>query len=351
MLTLVVGGQYGGEGKGKVCAFLGRDLQYDYVCRTGGVNSSHTVVDRGRKWRLRMMPASCVVSRSPTVLFGAGSLLHLPTLFEEAALLGYDLSKIVIDPHAGVITEDIIERQRSDPRYAHIGSTLTGTGYATAARAMRELPLAMSIPSLRPHLQDVADILDGALRNRNSVLVEGHQGMGLSNYHGDYPFTSSRDCTSSALLSEIGVGPRAPLRIILAIKLFPTRNHAGALPNEMPEHEANSLGVYEFGGGSWNIADRRRRVGIFDIREVRRAVRLNSATCIALTGFDYLHPHLKDCSSLEELPVDVRDHLDSLSDLFGAPIAFVSTGPETNSMMTQPTRSSEETNWRWHEKH
>lgn len=339
MLTIVVGGQYGGEGKGKICAFFAQHFRYDFVCRTGGVNSSHTVTDGEKTWRLRMMPASCVVDQSPVVLFGAGSLLHLPTLFRELTALNYDPSKVWIDPRAGIVTDDIVSQQRSDARYSEIGSTLTGTGYATAARAMRKLPLAKDVPDLRVFLHDVSETLHNVAQTK-SILVEGHQGAGLSNYHGDYPYTSSRDCTASALLSEIGLGPHVPLRVILAIKVFPTRNHAGTLPGEISEQDADRLGVREFGGGSWNIADRRRRVGVFDIEDVRKAVRLNSADSIALTGFDYLHPRLKGVASFNELRHEVRAHLEALGERFGAPISLVSTGPETDSMIACPAHSS-----------
>src|SRR5690606_30233015 len=101
--------------------------------------------------------------------------------------------------------------------------------------------------ALRPLLGDVVRILYDAARNGDDILLEGHQGAGLSNYHGDYPYTSSRDCVAAALLSEVGLGLRWKTHVILAIKVFPTRNHSGRLPGEMASEDAERLGVQEFG--------------------------------------------------------------------------------------------------------
>lgn len=332
MITIVVGGQYGGEGKGKVCAYLSMADRHEIVCRTGGVNSSHTVVHDGREFRLRMIPASAVIHRS-TMVFGAGSLIHIPTLFAEAEALNLNREDLRIDPQAGIVTEECINAQRADGRYAEIGSTLTGTGYASASRCQRSLPLAKSVRELRPFLADVPELLAAANRNKIRVLVEGHQGSALSNYHGDYPFTSSRDCIASALMSELGLGPRAETEVIVVLKCFPTRNHGGHLPREMSEHEASSLGIVEFGGGSWGIKDNRRRVGKLELTTAKRAILLNTPAYVALTGFDYMFPALRGVSALGELTQDSTRYLDFLSKRLGVPIGLVSTGPETTSVV------------------
>jgi adenylosuccinate synthase len=332
MITIVVGGQYGGEGKGKVCAYLGMADRHEIVCRTGGVNSSHTVVHGDREYRLRMIPASAVMHRSQFV-FGAGSLLHIPTLFSEAEALGISAANIKIDPQAGVVTDDCIEAQRADPRYDEIGSTLTGTGYASAARCQRSLRLAKSFRELKPYLCDVAQLLSSARQDRARVLVEGHQGTGLSNYHGDYPFTSSRDCIAAALMSELGIGPGAEIEVVLVLKLFPTRNHGGHLPREMSQKEATALGIEEYGGGSWGITDKRRRVGKLELTTARRAILLNTPAYVALTGFDYMFPRHKGANSISDLTQESTKYLDFLSKQLGVPIGLVSTGPETTSVI------------------
>lgn len=327
MITIVVGAQYGGEGKGKVCSYLGAARDYKYVCRTGGVNSSHAVKFRNHFHRLRMLPASAVVGSS-TYLYGAGSLIHIETLKREMRSLGVRDDQVVIDRRAGIVSEECVQAQRQDQRYERIGSTLTGTGYATARRSMRELQLATDYPELALNLGDVSQVLYEANLEEMPVLVEGHQGAGLSNYHGDYPFTSSRDCTAAALLSEIGVGPRVNLDILLVAKLFPTRNHAGRLPNELSFEEATTLNIREKGGGSWGIPDRQRRVAEFDWEDLRRAIILNSPSGIALTGFDYRFPEARGAQRLEALSSDARHYLEEFRERAGLDIDIVSTGPD-----------------------
>jgi adenylosuccinate synthase len=335
MITLVVGGQYGGEGKGKIAAFLAQQEKPDIVARTGGINSKHTVVTNGTSFDLRQIPTACAVGFSNKIVYGAGSLVHIPTLFEEMEKLNVSWSQVLIDKNTGVISEENIQEQRSDKRYAEIGSTLTGTGYATAQRALRKLLLAKDFPELTEMLGDSPEVLFGALKENKTILVEGHQGTGLSNFHGDYPYTSNRDSTAAELLSELGVGPKHELRIILAVKVFPTRNHNGHLPNEIGIDEAERLGIKEYGGGSWGIENKRRRVGRIDIAELVRAVQLNTPTEIALTGMDYLDPNSKDSISEAALSAEAKQMITDIEEATKTPVSLISTGAETNSMIVR----------------
>lgn len=333
MITLVVGGQYGGEGKGKIAAFLARQEKTDIVARTGGINSKHTVVTDGVSLDLRQIPTACVVGFSNKIVYGAGSLIHIPTLNKEMEGLGISQSQVLIDKNTGIISEENIQEQRSDKRYAEIGSTLTGTGYATAKRVLRKLPLAKDYPELAEMLGDTPEFLFNALKFNKTVLVEGHQGAGLSNFHGDYPYTSNRDSTAAELLSELGVGPKHELRIILVVKVFPTRNHNGHLPNEISIDEAEHLGIKEYGGGSWGIENKRRRVGRLDIAELVRAVQLNTPTEIALTGMDYFDPGSKDSTSENTLSIEAKRLIADIEKTTQTPVSLISTGAETNSMI------------------
>lgn len=333
MLTLVVGGQYGGEGKGKIAAFLAKHERPHIVARTGGVNSKHTVVEKGTSYDLRQVPTACAVGFAGRIVYGAGSLVHIPTLFEEMKILGVQRTNILVDSRTGVLTEDNIKEQRADERYNEIGSTLTGTGYATAQRALRKLPLAKDFPEIADMIGDVPEFLFKSLQDDTPVLVEGHQSAGLSNYHGDYPYTSNRDSTAAALLSELGLGPRHGMRIVLVAKLFPTRNHQGHLPNEMSEQEAEKLGIQEYGGGSWGIENRRRRVGRLDISELRRSAILNTPTEIALTGMDYFDATSKDSTSASTLSKEAANLITEVEKAINVPVTMISTGTETDSMI------------------
>lgn len=333
MITLIIGGQYGGEGKGKVAAFLSKQERFSIVCRTGGVNSKHTVIENAKQYDLRLIPSACVSGFWERVVYGAGSLIHVPTLFKEMKEVRVSKSSVLIDRQTGVLTERHTKEQRADKRYVEIGSTLTGTGYATAQRALRKLSLAEEFSELSSMIGDTVAAFHDTMSQNRHILVEGHQSAGLSNYHGDYPYVSNRDSTAAALLSELGIGPRYPLRIVLVIKAFPTRNHNGRLPNEVNIEEVDALGIREYGGGSWGIENNRRRVGRIELKDIKRAVHLNTPTEIALTGADYLDPKSKRSTSWNDLSSTARVFIDEIEKVAGIPVSLVSTGPETDSMI------------------
>lgn len=333
MLTLIVGAQFGGEGKGKIGAYLGLKQKYDVVCRCGGVNSSHTVEYQGRTWRLRLLPGACITSKPRLVAFGAGTLLHVPTLLKEISSTKTNPASIAIDPRAGIVEQHHIVEQRKDKRYNKIGSTLTGTGYASADRALRRLRLARDIPLLSNMIRDVPRLLYQQLRKNDHVLIEGHQGFGLSNYHGDYPYTSSRDTTSAAYLSELGISPNRRMKIILAVKIFPTRNHPGYLPREMSKSEADVRKIIEFGGGSWEIPNRRRRVGKMDFNALKYSAEVNGATEIALMGADYFDASIREKRSRRYISPPLKQLIARLQKTTGLPVKLISTGPDTEAMI------------------
>lgn len=334
MITVVVGSQYGGEGKGKICAYIAHSESVDIACRCGGPNSSHTVVWNGKTYRLRMLPTAACINPSVQIAFGAGSLIHIPTLMREIDELQFQ-GTLRIDYKAGIVTDEIVRDQRADPRYRNIGSTLTGTGYASARRCLRSLPLARDVESLRDYLCDVSIELGEQLNDGAHVLVEGHQGFGLSNYHGDYPFVSSRDSTAASMLAELGLGPiQKAMRVVLVAKAFPTRNHAGRLDGEMTTKQADALGIHEFGGGSWGIGDNRRRVGLIEFEIIRRAATANTPTEIALTGMDYL------LKAFAEQPDLLRPFLNELEKAGDAPIRYISWGSETEKMVERKKNQS-----------
>ncbi|WP_415404138.1 adenylosuccinate synthetase [Tateyamaria sp. SN3-11] len=329
MFFIVVGSQYGGEGKGKISAALAASIGPSIVCRSGGINSSHTVVDSRGTYRFRMLPTSVSVGGRELIYFGAGSLIHLPTLEKEVEDWRIEKKRILIDSRAGIVSDEIIERQREDLRYQAIGSTLTGTGYATADRALRQLTLAGSIDSIDFPIGDVSSALRKAHCNGVDILVEGHQGYGLSNYHGDYPYCSSRDCTSSAILSEIGVGPVRDLEVILAVKTFETRNHPGFLSDEIDLSLMDRLGIREFGGGFSTISNNRRRAGHLNIDLIKRAVWANGASGIAITCLDYLFEDCAGASDWDALKPDAKRYVKWIESHTNIPVKMVSTGRES----------------------
>ncbi len=322
-LYVVVGGFFGDEGKGKIVGYLALRDKPAAAVRTGATNAGHTVVHEGVRYKLRALP-SAIVNPSTRLYIARGALVHYRVFLDEVAKYGAG-GRVVLDKHAGVITDEHVERERSDPHLAKkIGSTLTGVGAAMVDRVLRRLKLAKEYPELRDYTGDVQELVWGHLDRRELVVVEATQGYWLSLYHGTYPYVTSRDTTAAAALSEVGLGPRDADEIIVVFKAFVTRVGEGPLPGELSPEEAEKLGWVEYG----TVTGRRRRVAPFNVELARRAVRANTATMVALTKLDVLYPRARGARSWDELPREARDWVRSIEAELGVPVALIGTGEE-----------------------
>lgn len=224
-LTVVVGGWFGDEGKGKVVSYLGLVDKPAICVRTGSINAGHTVNFNGKTWKLRIVP-SCFVNESTRLMIAPGALLKIDVLFREIEETG-SRGRVWVDANAGVIEDKHVESERSNEYLMKvIGSTGQGVGAAMVDRVLRILKTAKEFPELRGGLiTDVSKEVNEELdRGGGSVIVEGGtQGTFLSLYHGTYPFVTSRDTTAAGVISEVGVSPRLVTDIILVFKAYVTR--------------------------------------------------------------------------------------------------------------------------------
>ncbi|MET1101092.1 MAG: adenylosuccinate synthetase [Pyrodictiaceae archaeon] len=329
-LTVVVGGFFGDEGKGKVVSFLSLKEKPAYVVRTGATNAGHTVVYKGRRWKLRAVPSG-FVEPSARLLIARGALIDLDVFLREVEETN-TLGRIWMDYRTGVITREHVERERRNSHLSSkIGSTLTGVGEAMSDRVLRRLKLAESYNVLheRGLLADTQSMLLEALEAGKSVLVEASQGYWLSLYHGTYPYVTSRDTSASAALSEIGLGPRHASRIIVVFKSYVTRVGGGPLPGEISFEEAVKRGWVEYA----TVTGRPRRVAPFNYELARRAVKANSATEAAITKLDKLFPGTTCKKRWEELPREARKWVEQVEDEIGVPVTMIGTGEEAECMI------------------
>jgi adenylosuccinate synthase len=338
-LSVVIGGQYGGEGKGAIAAYLAHADKPVALVKTGGPNSAHTFGTRDRVHRVRMVPSGTGLGPE-LIVFPAGCLVHAPTLLAEIELVKY-AGAIAVDPNAGIVDQTCIDAQLADTFYDDTGSTRTGTGAAAALRARRRLRLASEEAALAPYLRDTAALLQGLLRKGAPIVVEGAQGYGLSNYHGQYPYVTSRDCTLGAALSQIGLGPRYVDAVVLVVKCFPTRNKEGRgrLLGELDLANDPRLAkvLHESGGGSYTTEDIPRRVGLFDTALVERAIWANSPTALGVTGLDRLAA-LAGHPAIEAHYGAPRAFLAGLARQLGVPVALEGWGPAIEDVCDQRGR-------------
>lgn len=321
--TVVVGGFFGDEGKGKVVAYLALKKRVSLAVRCGAINAGHTVVYRGRTWKLRSVP-SAFVNPSTELGIAAGALVKVDLLLREIEETG-SAGRVCVDSMAGIIEDHHVERERSSEHLAKtVGSTLQGVGEAMVDRVRRVLKLARDVEALRGLLCNISKRANTYIDEGREVLIEGTQGTFLSLFHGTYPYVTSRDTTASAFLSEVGIGPRKVGEVIVVFKSYVTRVGPGPLRGELPIDEAVKLGWVEYG----TVTGRPRRVAPFDVELARRAVVLNSATGAAITKLDVLFPEVRGVRDPAKIPSKVRRWVDEVEGALKVPVIMLGTGEE-----------------------
>lgn len=294
-VSIVVGGQFGSEGKGKVARWFAKEKQVSTVVRVGGTNSGHTVIDAdGRPTVFRILPTAAIDKEVNCVL-PAGSYIDIDVLFREIQAAGIASEKIKIHPNAAVITEEQKQMERDSGLVDDIGSTGSGTGAAVSMRAMRDhrFVRAKDIGELSRFIFDTGEFLRQEISDGREVLIEGTQGFGLSNLHSQYyPKATSRDTSAAGFLSEAGLSPFDVAHIIMVIRAYPIRvagKESGPLPNELTWDDVTALAQKEDPIREYtSVTNHLRRVGKFDPDVVLRAIRANRPDQIVLNHLDYI---------------------------------------------------------------
>jgi adenylosuccinate synthase len=337
-ITIVVGGQFGGEGKGKVVAHLCRNRGFDIAVRCGGPNSGHTITLDGRQVVLRQVPAG-VVNPSVKLFLAAGCLIDQDVLFKEIELFNLHHDRLKIDRNAVIITNDYAQKEKEAQLDSEIGSTCTGTGFAVAERVLRRkgVKLAKDVPSLAPYLAEVSKEIMSCYINENRIVVEGTQGFGLSVYHSPYyPYATSRDTTASGFLSEVGASPLAVSDIIMVLRTFPIRvgGNSGPLPKEITWKviQRESGCPYEPKEFT-SVTKKLRRVARFDVEIVKMAAVANMPTQIALMGVDYLDYANRGAVAFSQLTEKTKEFVFWVERQIGAPITLIGTGPTDSELI------------------
>ncbi len=420
--VVLVGAQWGDEGKGKATDLLGDRV--DYVVRyQGGNNAGHTVVIGDKKFALHLLPSGILTPGCVPVI-GNGVVVDLEVLFREIDGLnekGVDTSKLLISANAHVITPYHVTVDKVSERFLGkraIGTTGRGIGptygdkmgrlgiriqdlfdpsilrqkvegallqknellvkvYNRAAVRPQEVVdhLLSFAERLKPMVADTALVLNNALAEGKTVLLEGGQGTLLDVDHGTYPFVTSSNPTAGGATTGSGIGPTKITGVIGILKAYTTRVGSGPFPTELFDEWGEYL--RKTGGEVGVTTGRNRRCGWFDAPIARYATRINGLTDIFLTKLDVLtgikeipvcvayevdgkrveevpvsqtdfhhakpiyelfpgwEEDISKVKSFDELPKNARDYVLALEKLSGTRISAIGVGPDRNATIVR----------------
>jgi adenylosuccinate synthase len=331
-VTIVVGGQYGSEGKGKTVALLASEVSRPWLVRCGGPNSGHTVTINGQDVVLRQVP-SCTEPDQGIFCIAAGCAVDESVLTGELDILGIERDRIVVDPRAVSITE--ADREAEHEGLNYVASTCSGTGEALLRRMSRRSNVRLvkdsECLSQRCRIETVATLLHDAIDHGANVIVEGTQGFCLSLLHGrQYPFVTSRDTTASGFASEVGISPRDVSDIVMVVRTFPIRVGGTSGPFSSEEISWNQVrlegGAPEVFPEYTSVTKRLRRVARFDLDEVKLACQYNRPSALAVMGLDRLDYSITGARDAREITERAKDFLNELELEVGLPVRFAGTG-------------------------
>ncbi|MDH3204482.1 MAG: adenylosuccinate synthetase [Nitrosopumilus sp.] len=326
--TVVVGGFFGDEGKGKIISYLAIKDNPKIIVRGGaGPNAGHTIRDGDKVYKVRMLPSG-FLNKTAKVMIGPGVVVNPDVLKKEIQDFGAS-GRSFIDKHCGIIEETHLVRDSKGELKEKIGSTGSGTGPANADRAMRVLKLAKDVDSLSSVITDVPLEVNSAISANENVLIEGTQGTFLSLWHGTYPFVTSKDVTASGICADVGIGPTKVDDVIVVFKSYVTRVGTGPLDKELSLEDAEKKGWSEFG----TVTGRQRRAADFDFDLARRAVMLNGATQISITKLDVIFSDCAGKTSFDELSDDAKSFIKNIENELNTPVTIIGTGPGVNDVI------------------
>jgi len=341
MNTVVIGAQWGDEGKGKIVDYLAADSSV-IVRFSGGANAGHTIVLGGERYALHLVPSG-ILYPDKTVILGSGMVIDPEALFSELEGLGKKgidwRGRVLVSDRAHIVLPSYrrIDQELEKKRAKPIGTTGRGIGVAYAMKAFRDsVRLAdlddpdrlvnleaedrAFVEAWRDRLAPMAVDLVSYLRNHRNAytLFEGAQGALLDIDTGTYPFVSSGMSCSAGAAAQGGVGPRKLDRILGVFKAYTTRVGNGPFPTEFADDSPGSLSSYirDTGNEYGVTTGRPRRCGYLDLVALRYAVAANSIDRLVLTHLD-VYDELEEFEAcvayrirgrlVEDFPASIRD--------------------------------------------
>ena len=340
-LTVLVGGQYGSEGKGAIAAHVAN--KYDAHVRVGSHNAGHTIYWNGKKHVMQSIPCGWI-NPNAAIIIGRGALINMKQFMKELInIMQYYpdfLHRLFIDPETGVLDDKFHEQEGgvNGEMHKRIGSTGEGVGPARVARINRD-------PSQFRQFKDIAaeyglekcmhnntpQLIANMQDNGANILIEGTQGSALSLLHSFWPYCTSIDTNAAGIISEVGIAPSRVTDVLMVIRTYPIRvaGNSGPMKGEITWEELSSRLGKNMIPEKTTVTKKVRRIAEWDDELFAQSCLLNAPTEIALTFADYIDPAIGGVTTVDELMSSekfvafVKEH-----GLYNK-LTYVGTGPST----------------------
>lgn len=364
LVDVLVGGEYGSEGKGHIVSYLARE--YDILIRVGGPNAGHKVISP--PYTFHQLPSGTRASEA-NLIIGPGAVIGVPGLMKEIGDCQVDTKRLAIDPQAMIIED--ADKIAEGALVEEIASTGQGVGYATARRIIgrgsyadpsgrpatnrsgriERVPvrLAKDVKELAPFIRSTYEELERAFSEGKKIFLEGTQGTGLSIYHGLYPHVTSRDTTVAGCLAEAGISPSRVRKVVMVCRTYPIRVGDAPRTGKTSGPMAQEISLAEISRRSGiplhkltktertSTTNRKRRISEFDWSLIRKAASLNAPTDIALSFVDYLDAKNENARRFDQLTEETIRFIEEVERVTTAPVSLISTRFHPRSIIDRRT--------------
>lgn len=332
--TIVVGAQWGDEGKGLFSAYLSWKLGAKIVARAGtGANAEHGIFLKDEKTYLKVnqLPLGWMFNPKATIVIGSGVAVDPDKLLGE--IIKYNLEgRVQVDYRCPIITPEHIRQEMEDKGMQSVGSTFSGTGRCRSDFVLRKAKQAKDIPALEPYLTDCGIYVNVACV-KSDVIIESSQGTMLSlAVSPDYPNTTSDNVTACACADDVLLNWKRIEDVVLVVKAMPTREGKGSFgtSEEFTKDyliENKMVEISSIGG-----VIRRKASGI-DFEMLKYATQINGATQIALSFCEHYDPNIKNAKYYHQITKDIWDLIFKIQKETGVPVTMLNTGKSYNNII------------------
>ncbi len=361
--NVIVDGQFGSTGKGKIAAYLARTCKPSIISTTNGPNAGHVAVAGERRFLSKILPASAIhdveMGGKTIYVIGAGAIFTVERLLEEIAITGIPHSRVLIHERAMVVTDEHKAAEQTITK--HLASTMQGTATAVVDKILRKegVRLARDYAELSDMIykEHMASALFAGLRDGSMILHEGSQGFSLGINHGhSYPTCTSRECSATQMLADMGLPARAMGSVVMVIRPYPIRvgnvvedgKQVGYSGDVYPDQKETTWAAVAEDAGApaevmkgelTTVTKRLRRVFTFSKTQLRQAVLVNGATHIALNFANYIdwacYGQGGDIGAYNNLPGKVKDFVAMVEREAGIPVTLIGTGPDDSHLISR----------------